>query len=284
MSVRISFIKAGYCRHPQKVAWRGGGWTWIEFPATVAVIDHPKHGVVLFDTGYSERFFQATRRWPASLYPRVTPVFLDEKATALAQLKELGIRADDVRSIVLSHFHADHIGGLGDFAKARYVYDKSAFMAVRELKGWRALRKAFLPELLPADFEDRSRSICEWSAPPAELSELSQGVDLFGDGSVWMLSLPGHTVGHVGLFVRTSSKDYLLTGDACYLRENYQFNSPAMSVAGLIFDDFAKYRQTLTCLHHVYTRHPGIEIVPCHCENTFRQLSPAKEVLADGAT
>jgi glyoxylase-like metal-dependent hydrolase (beta-lactamase superfamily II) len=282
IAVKIAFIEAGYCRHPEKVAWRGGSWASVSFPASVAVIEHPREGIVLFDTGYSERFFHATQKWPASLYARITPVFLDEGRTARDQLKRIGVAPTDVRHVILSHFHGDHIGGVSDFTRAGFVYDHEGFEAVRGLKGIAALRRAFLPELLPADFEARGRAVGAWSKGPAELHGFSGAHDVFGDGSVWLVRLPGHARGHAGLLVRTQGRDYLLAGDACYRRENFTGNSPALAAARLIFDDFSGYKRTLGDLHSLHLARPDLEIVPCHCEKTLGRM-PALETVFDHA-
>lgn len=272
--MKISFVSAGYCTHPEKVAYTSGGWQSIVFPASVAVIEHPREGVILFDTGYSERFFSATQSFPNRLYRWITPVFLDEGRTAKAQLKKFGIAATDVRQVILSHFHADHVGGVADFPRARYVYQHSAYEGLRELSTFAALRKAFLPALLPNDFLERSEPVLDnqFGSSIKELSMFAGSLDLLGDGSLFLVPLPGHAEGHIGLFVRTSAKDYLLAGDACYVKDNFIKDQPSSQITRLILDDFNEYRETLHKLHEMNRRHPLTRIVPCHCSSTLAEL------------
>lgn len=267
-------MQAGYCTHPGKVANPRSSWKSIVFPASVAVIEHSLHGVLLYDSGYSEHFYNETRRWPNSVYGRVTPVFIDEGTTAKAQLESRGISPRDVRHIVLSHFHGDHIAGVRDFSKAQFIYQEEAFTAVRHLKGISALRKAFLPGLLPQDFEERGCGLnaAQFSSGPKELSQFEGVHDVFGDGSVWAVPMPGHTEGHLGLLVRTQDKDYLLAGDACYVRDNFIFNQPSSVITKLIMDDFSAYKETLHRLHQTHIHHPRLQIVPCHCHETLKEL------------
>jgi glyoxylase-like metal-dependent hydrolase (beta-lactamase superfamily II) len=273
-TVKISFIKAGFCTHPEKVAYANGSWKSIAFPASVAVIEHPKEGIILFDTGYSEAFFKATQAFPNILYRWITPVFLDDGQTAKAQLKAKGINPSDVRTIILSHFHADHIGAVSDFPKARYIYQQESFAEVKALRGFSALRKAFLPALLPDDFLDRSLGIegLHFSIAPHELNAFSGAYDVFKDGSLWLVMLPGHSEGHIGLFVRTQEQDYLLTGDACYVRENFIEDSPSSFVTRLIFSNFKEYKTTLHKMHQFSVNHPKAILVPCHCTKTLEKL------------
>lgn len=276
-NVKISFMVAGYCTHPEKVAHPGGTWSSRVFPASVAVIEHPTQGVVLFDTGYSERFFTATKSFPNALYRWLTPVFLDENRTAKSQLARAGIKNKDVRNIILSHFHADHIGAVSDFPQCQYIYQEDAFAEVKALRGFSALRKAFLPSLLPNDFLERSRAVSveEFKSGPEELEVFGGGVDLFNDGTIWMVQLPGHSEGHTGLFVR-ADKDYLLAGDACYVRENFAENAPSSAITRLIFSDFNKYKNSLSKLHQVHTKYSHMHVVPCHCANTMKEMPPLR--------
>lgn len=270
--MKISFLQAGYCTHPERAVYTKGSWRPVVFPAAVAVIEHPRHGVILFDTGYSERFFAATREFPNRIYRWITPVFLDEGTTARPQLEKLGIQEGDVRHIVLSHFHADHVGGVSDFRRATFHFSRECHDEIRNLRGFSALRKGFLPALLPDDFLERSQSFEFGNAIPNELQGFGGAKDLFGDGSLWLVSLPGHTEGHTGLFVRTQDKDYFLVGDACYLRENYLNDEPSSAVTRLIISSFADYRKTLTKLHDHHLNHKKSVIVPCHCKATLTAL------------
>jgi glyoxylase-like metal-dependent hydrolase (beta-lactamase superfamily II) len=274
MDVKISFLSAGYCTHPERIVNSSGAWKPTVFPASVAVIEHPREGVILFDTGYSERFFSATKTFPSAMYRWLTPVFLDEGQTAKDQLLRAGIAPTQVRQIILSHFHADHIGGVSDFPRAKFVYQMSAYDEVRDLAGFSALRKAFLPSLLPDDFLDRSRPVAEdrFLPPPKELSQFTHVYDLYQDGTIWLVQMPGHSEGHLGLFVRAGAKDYLLTGDACYVRENFLEDLPSSAITRLIFSDFAEYKQTLHRIHDFHKAQEAVEVVPCHCSKTLERL------------
>ena len=55
-TVSLRLLEAGYCRVPEFLSIRGGSLRPVRFPASVAVIEHPREGVILFDTGYSPRF------------------------------------------------------------------------------------------------------------------------------------------------------------------------------------------------------------------------------------
>lgn len=119
--MNLRLLHCGSCTFPDFLLRRGGGFRMRRFPALVAHLHRPRHGHLLFDTGYSTHFHRATRRVPEIFYALTTPVRFDAADSAARQLAELGIEPAEVRTIVLSHLHADHVAGLRDFPAARFV-------------------------------------------------------------------------------------------------------------------------------------------------------------------
>ncbi len=275
--VRVRFIEAGFTKHLEAIAMHGGRLKTIRFPATVAIIEHPREGVILFDTGYSERFFEQTRYFPNRFYSLITPVTIAPEYTALAQLKAMGIGVRDVRHVVLSHFHADHIGGAADFPFATYIYRQSSYSAVRELSKWGALRAGFLSGLLPDDFMSRSRALSDrdFSVDSFGFHDLDLACDLFGDSSVMAVDLPGHATGQIGLLLRDENdQQYFLVADACWGQRAYQQMRPPSQIVRSIFSDWEQYKNTLQKIQSVSVESPKLKIVPCHCDQTLHGLSP----------
>lgn len=278
--VRLSFLEAGFTKHLEAVAFRGGRFKVIRFPASVAVIEHPRDGVILFDTGYSTRFYEQTKYFPNKFYALITPVTISPETSAAHQLAARGIKPGDVRKVVVSHFHADHIAGVGDFPRAQYVYRQSGWRAVKDLSQWGGVRAGFLRGLLPADFTSRAFEITDEAMRPeiTDCPEFPLGFDVCGDQSVIAVDLPGHVVGQIGLLVRANGGDrYFLVADACWCQEGYQEMKPPASLAKLIFADWRQYVTTLRSLHNVSRAQPEIQIVPCHCDRTLSGLEAKTE-------
>jgi len=62
-----------------------------------------------------------------------------------------------------------------------------------------------------------------WISESRKVEPLTGDKDVFGDGSVIVLRMPGHTPGHSGLLVRLKEMGpVLLTGDLVHFRENYE--------------------------------------------------------------
>jgi len=281
--VRISFIAAGFTKHLEAVSYRGGRYKIVRFPASVAVIEHPREGVILFDTGYSARFYEQTKHFPNKFYALITPVTISPETSAAHQLAARGIKPGDVRKVVVSHFHADHIAGVADFPRAQYIYRKAGYDAVKDLSAWGAVRAGFLRGLLPTDFASRGLAITDQAmrAGVTDCPEFPLGFDLCGDQSVIAVDLPGHVVGQIGLLVRTGDGErYFLVADACWCQENYQELKPPASIARLIFADWGQYNDTLKRLHAAALRAPDLRIVPCHCEKTLDEMAHGEKPVA----
>lgn len=259
--------EAGHCSHPELATRRGAPLRACEFPALVAVLRHPQHGWLLFDTGYSEHFLQATDAFPERLYRMVTPVQLAPQDTLVAQLRRNGIAADDIGWIVVSHLHGDHVGGLGDFGSARVACSREAWDDMHARSRLGALRVGLLPALLQrrnADalhwFEDRPLAEL-----PAPFDRFGGGHDLFGDRSLMLVPLPGHAAGHFGALFDDGGGPVFLVADASWSSQAIRENTPPPALVTGWLGDTAAYRDTLARLHAVQRAHPQVRMVPSHC-------------------
>ncbi len=271
-SVKVTIFTAGFCTCPEHIAIQAGRWRSIRFPAMFALFEHSRFGAMLFDTGYSYRFFDETRHFPNRLYRNLTPVTLNEEQLALNQLSTLNLKPSDITKIFISHFHADHIAALGDFPRAKYVYLPDAFDSVRNLRGLAALSHAHLPGLIPGDFSERASPIdvsAVRSLPP-EFAPFTLGCDLLGDESLLAVELPGHAAGQMGIFARDESGiSYFFVADAAWLGRSISENRAPHPIANLLFPNPSIYRATLTDLHTFQQNRPDIRLIPSHCEMTL---------------
>jgi glyoxylase-like metal-dependent hydrolase (beta-lactamase superfamily II) len=273
MSVRLSFIQAGYCRHPEAMMVAGGSWKPISIPSSVAVIEHPTQGVILFDTGYTMRFYEETKNFPNKFYAMVTPAHIRPEDSALEQLKKLGVSERDVKHVILSHFHADHVAGVSDFPHADYIYMKSGYDAVKDLGALAAVKAGVLKGLLPKDFLKRSKAIEaeQFTEGVTGLVEFSRGFDIFGDQSIIAIPLPGHAPGHMGILVNAQER-FFLVADACWLGDTIKLKKMPHPMARILFSSKEKYVDTVERLHDLSVREKNLNIVPCHCTQTLEKM------------
>ena len=280
--VKFDLLKVGHCQHPECIALRGGGLRAVDFPALVGLIEHPQRGLILYDTGYSRHFREATRRFPECLYRIITPVTLPPGEELLAQLESRDIRASDIGTILISHFHADHVAGLRDFPRARFIATR-AERAQCETKGRMGrLRRAYLRALIPDDVEERlqyAENIPQVRLPPA-WSPFESANDLFGDGSMLGINLPGHTASQLGVAFHAEEPVFLI-GDACWKIEGLIRDKKPSRLAYALFDNGATYDATFAKLRALHLSAEAPHIVPSHCITTWRERGGSRRIHRD---
>lgn len=266
--VELHLGAAGFCTHPEFLTIRGGSLRPVPFPAGFACIIHPVHGPMLLDTGYSSRFFKETAHLPNALYRHITPVVYREEDSAVQFLARLGLKASDIRYIILSHFHGDHIAGVRDFPEAQFIYLPQAYEAVRSLGPVAAVKAGFLSGLLPEDFEDRSLPVMRHSERWTKAGDdfpFSEVYDLFGDGSLLGVEVSGHAEGMMGVLLSTGEQNYFLCADAVWSSRAFREQRRPHALAGIIMSDRSEYRMNFDKLVRLHQQFPEIRIVPSHC-------------------
>jgi glyoxylase-like metal-dependent hydrolase (beta-lactamase superfamily II) len=264
--IKLSLINTGYCITHEHMVLRGGLRRTYKCYVLVAVLEHPTQGVWLFDTGYAPRVLQSFQKFPFQIYGSLTPVTTQESWSVKAQLKK------EVAGIIISHFHADHLGGLLDFPSAKFVCSQEAFSLVHNKTGLAALKCGFIPDLLPPDFQVRTTFITDFSAP--SLPIFVENHDLFGDGSVRLVQLPGHARGQLGAWVETNQGSVLLAADGAWHSRSFRENCiPHWLPLTLFFDDAKTTVDTIAKLHRLHLEFPKVRIIPTHCPEIAQSVS-----------
>lgn len=272
--VQFHLLKVGHCRHPQCMTIRGGNWKSINFPSLCALIRHPQRGWMLYDTGYAEHFFSATNPFPERMYRLVTPADLPESECLLTQLAALGVSANEIGHVLISHFHGDHIAGLRDFPTAQCIAMRADWEQVKSLGRVRGVADGFLRALLPQGFVERLRFADD--APRRELSiwlaPFEYGFDLFGDGSLVAIPLPGHSRAQMGLLLRDEHDQLqFLTADACWSLPACRDGRLPSALASVLFASRRDYQTTFFGLGRIARELPEVSLLPSHCELSWQE-------------
>ena len=195
----------------------------ITVPVAMYVIQHPR-GLVVFDTGNSANVSGdgCNAYWGEGLCKAITPKQSRDEVID-RQLEKLGFKVDDVKYVIYSHFHLDHAGNIELFPKATHVAQKKELQFAWWPEKW------YSGAYVMKDY-DETRNF--------NFLELAGDFDLFGDGTIQVLSTPGHTAGHQSVMVKLPKTGALvLTGDAVYTTENEQ--GVAAGLALNLNDSFA---------------------------------------------
>ncbi|UPJ45392.1 N-acyl homoserine lactonase family protein [Bradyrhizobium sp. 40] len=165
----------------------------MDFVDSCYLVKHAK-GWFLWDTGIAD----AVAAMPNGLTPAdPKAVTWRRPKTLAAQLEQLGLKPDDVKMMAVSHTHPDHTGNVELFPQATLYVQKAEY-------DWPGANNE--PRFKPSH--------------PVEL--LAGDKDVFGDGSVTILSTPGHTPGHQSLLVKLPKTGaVVLSGDAVHFKDNW---------------------------------------------------------------
>ena len=171
----------------------------IELPVSSVLVRHAQ-GNVLIDTGCHPSVAEnAEVRW-GGMTKFITPI-MGPNDNVLAGLSGLGLRAEDIDLVVNSHLHPDHCGCNAFFKKATVIVHALDLEAARAPDN---LARGYLP--------------IEWDHP-LPMETISRERDLFNDGRIVLIPLPGHTKGSMGALVGLDrSGQFLLAADAVSLR------------------------------------------------------------------
>ncbi|UAB71146.1 MBL fold metallo-hydrolase [Vibrio sp. SCSIO 43132] len=278
VGVKIRLYEGGHCVHPGFVVKPGSGLKPRAFPAAVALLHHPEHGYVLFDTGYHQEFFKQTRPFPERFYAWTTPCHFNQGDGILEQFEKEGIQKSHIEHVVLSHFHADHIAAISEFEHCPVHCDPRGLDALVHSSRMGGVRKGYLKKLLPEHVKKNIQFHSDYSIPLSTIFPQAKGIDLhcldlFGDASMYLVDLPGHAAGQVGLLARLESKWVFLLADACWLIESLSDRIDQHWLANMLCDDVKAYKRILHELRKCHDQLSDVvELVPSHCSDTINRL------------
>jgi glyoxylase-like metal-dependent hydrolase (beta-lactamase superfamily II) len=124
---------------------------------------------------------------------------------------------------------------------------------------------------MPKDFESRALFL-SFDSSDHSLEHLGTTIDLFDDQSIMIIDLGGHAKGQIGALLNTPKKT-LLVSDAAWLRENYERYQLPSPIVRVFFDSWKDYKKNLYKIHTYHKANPNTEIIPCHCEQTLKEMT-----------
>lgn len=264
--VELSLIKCGKMISKQSFVYRGGSWSQTyESGMAAALVRHPQ-ATFLFDTGFGANVDEHFQHIPFLMRKLTT---YDKEQPAVAQLAARGIGAEQIRVILLSHSHWDHVSGWEDFPAA---------------EGWMTREEAEYSRTLP-DRELMKRLLDRVNLRELDLTgpayeNFERSLDLFGDGSIVLVPLAGHTPGSMGMFVNLrSGKRFFFIGDLTWCREGIELPAERPWISRRLVDrDEEQVRRDIVRVHHLAKRYPDMVIVPAHDRRVHEQIAAFPEV------
>jgi N-acyl homoserine lactone hydrolase len=193
-------------------------WRDEALPVNAFLVEHSE-GMCLFDTG------QTAAASAADWFPRWHPFFrlarfeLEPEDELAPQLRSFGVDPRQIRRVVLSHLHTDHVGGLHAFAGAQVLVSRLEWERATGLGG---RIRGYLPQHWPPGLQPRLVDFDGDAVGPFPAS-----YDIAGDGRLLLVPTPGHTPGHAALLVRDPDQSWLLAGDMAHTAAELEVAAPA---------------------------------------------------------
>ena len=181
----------------------------IEFSSTCWLIQRGNEWL-LWDTGVPKSALNDPKGW--STLPKLIVYHLDKTLTD--QLAAIELKTIDITYVALSHTHGDHIGNVRLFPNSTVLMQRAEYAWISSPDG-------------PNDNVNQLKALArKLLGTPKHLRLLEGDTDVFGDGSVTLVSTPGHTPGSQSLLVHLKNSGFIiLSGDVVHLEENFEKNT-----------------------------------------------------------
>tara|TARA_R110000787_G_scaffold20281_24_gene60438 strand:+ start:2667 stop:3704 length:1038 start_codon:yes stop_codon:yes gene_type:complete len=269
--VRIAAIRTGAIHSRAALAYRGGSFKEErEFIVGAILVLHPR-GNILIDTGFGTDLDQHAQFSPIIL--RATTQY-SKGRTVAQQLADAGFPISQIRQILLTHAHWDHVSGIPDLVGPSVLTTRAEAAFINSDNSAMDLMRSFgrVP-ITPINYRDG----------PYLGFETSQ--NLYDDGSIVIVPAPGHTPGSVIVFVNTEdAKRYAFVGDLVWQREGIEIPAERPMLSRLLVDIVgSEVRQNIVHMHRLMKRMPELVVVPAHDSRVWASLPQFPEALKKSA-
>lgn len=241
-------------------------WVWAPVPAFL--ITHPTAGPILVDTA----FHGSVAAKPAANLGRVmawaSRARIEPGRDVPAQLRERGIDALELETVVLTHLHFDHASGISEYPNATFVLAEREWSAATtmdrpEMQGYNTSHFDYLFDYRTIDFD---------AAGISSYASFGRTFDLLGDGSIRLAFTPGHTEGHCAVIARLRDRDFVIAGDAIYTHAQLEGAHPPPRPV-----DMHNWKRSLRDLQQFARTYPRAVIVPGHDADHWPRLESRYE-------
>lgn len=196
----------------------------IQIPIFTYLLHHQKYGYFLIDTGcetsYTDNVYGPMKGLLISFF--VPETDLEPNNAIENQIPEDVL--NNIKAVFFTHLHYDHTSGLNALP------DNLTYIAGKGEKYYS------IQWLLEPNHFKRSDTIymIDFDKEIAKTFPIGKAIDIFGDQTVWAISTPGHTKGHISYLVNTEDKPVLIAGDACILNKSLELGAgPGTSSADI---------------------------------------------------
>ena len=282
-SVVVEPMVAGHCSFPVPMMESPGGRLLTlkllramlsgqparTIPIPAFLVRHPSAGAILVDTGLHPSIATDGKENFGALGNRFGKPQLKAGEDVPSRLRKLNLDPGEIPVVVMTHLHSDHTSAISEFPNSTSVVSETEWKAGATgpqptLNGYRRPHFDYAFDYRTIDF-DRDTI--------GSYASFGRTFDLFGDGSIRLAFTPGHSAGHMSVVCRLAQRDFVIGGDAMYMRAQLDGEAP---LPPRPFDAH-NFRRSLQELRLFNRQFPDAVITPGHDPEFYAQLGPRYE-------
>lgn len=257
----IWLYHCGYANVPMSAVLSGDGVPrgFVKLPFMALAAYHEEHGVVLVDAPYGHDGPKNVGSLLGTLLGSLLIKF-EPSWSVIPRLEQMNLRASQVDHVFMTHMHYDHTGGMKELGHATFHVSREEWNDATTIGPLDGLMKGY--------------AISDYRALHAKMNTLDcdddyqrnrEGHDIFGDGSVHAISLPGHTRGHMGYrFNMKDGRTIFHVGDAVYDLRQITARHGMGSMGKNVSHNISQAMFTISELQRYHEENPEVLLTSAH--------------------
>ena len=228
----------------------------VSVPVPAFLIRHPSAGAILVDTGLHPSIATDPKENFGSLGARFGKPSLAPGEDVPSQLRKRGLDPGEIPVVVMTHLHMDHTSAISEFPNSTFVVSEAEWRFASGSGG--SAQNGYRRSHFDYAFEYRSVDFNRDNID--SYASFGRTFDLFGDGTIRLAFLPGHSPGHMAVICRLAKRDFVIGGDCLYLLDQLDGSVPGPPRS----HDAHNLRRSLQELRLFHRQFPDAVITPGH--------------------
>jgi len=259
MIERVCIFHCGYISVPRPLFEKGADLEFPKLPFMGTLVEHRERGPILIDAPFGHEGPANVGRLTAGMLKTVGLQFHSGWSVA-GRLEQMGYQTGDIDDVLMTHLHVDHTGGLKTLGNATVHLTDLEWDYARSLSALTAKAKGYVP----SDYLSLESRMATFEMP-ASLETEPEGVDIFGDGAIRAVGLPGHTTGHVGYrLTMADGREIVHVGDAAFTVDQIVDRREPGMHPRLFAHDVTRMEESLRMLRLFRDDHPDVSLINAH--------------------
>ncbi len=257
--LKLHVFTTGSFEVPEAFLTRGGNWfKRHKLDILTFLIDHPREGLIGFNTGLSRQIAEDPQYYLGALLMALTKPKMAQGQDLLSQMQQVGFPREKVRFLIVSDLRFYHTGELEGFSSAEVVVQQKEYDAARQTQSW-LYRKSHYDHVRHWKFITYPLD--------RPIGTFFSHYDLLGDGSLILIEASGATPGNQALLVRLPNQPALLCGSLVPIEANYRY-----AAVPLLLSDREAWWEKIWRLKKLKELAPELLILPDHSLKAVQNL------------